>query len=236
MPKPSEATQEQLIQTVIRVVARDGVNGASIRTLVKESGCRNASVIHYHFGGKQQLVGAGFQRIVKSVLANAAPRLALLEARLRQGEDVTPREIMDAAVLPYVTMIMATMDGPIAARFIARVMSDADDVLHACIMEVFSPFADRCIALFHKVLPELPLKVLRLRLISTVVNLVYVFNDLEVLAKSPFGDVSGENPLEMIHQFLEHLTLGVAAPTVEISPGYTTYLESFIADWSSVYP
>lgn len=193
-------------------------------------------MIHYHFGGKQQLVGVAFQKIVSEVLSIAEPHIAALETRMRRRESLTPREIMDAAVLPYITMILTKYEGPIAAHFVARVMSDADDVLRSSIFEVFSPFADRCIALFHYVLPELPLRILRLRLISTAVNLVYILNDLEVLAKSPFGEVGGENPIETIHLFLEHLTLGVTARTEAIPPSYGEYIDQLSAAWASVHP
>ena len=234
MSKPSEATREQLIHTAIRLVARDGVNGTSVRTLNKESGCRNSSVIHYHFGGKQQLIGAAFQKVVGEVIAVASPKLMLLEARMERGESLTPREIMDAAVLPYITLFMVPNHGPLYTRFVARVMSDADDVLRTCILEVFLPFALRCTVLFHYVLPELPPKILGLRLISVVLNLVYAINDVRILTESPFGDVEGDTPMDTIHRFVEHLTLGVAAPTEAVPPDYADALAQYIAAWTGV--
>lgn len=234
MSKPSETTREQLIDTAIRVVARDGVNGASVRTLNKESGCRNSSVIHYHFGGKQQLIGAAFQKVVSEIIAVASPKLMLLEARMLRGESLTPREIMDAAVLPYITLFMVPNHGPLYTRFVARVMSDADDVLRASFLEAFLPFALRCTILFHYALPELPAKTLGLRLVSVVLTLVYALNDLHVLRESPFGDVEGDTPMDTIHRFVEHLTMGVSAPTETTPQDYAGELSQYLAAWTGV--
>ena len=75
-----------------------------------------------------------------------------------------------------------------------------------------------------------------MRLISTVVNLVYVLNDLGVASKSPFGDVVGEKPLETIHLFLEHLTLGIVAPTEDIPADFAEHLDLLFAAWTGVNP
>ena len=88
--------------------------------------------------------------------------------------------------------------------------------------------------LFHYALPELPAKILGLRLVSVVLTLVYALNDVRILTESPFGDVEGDTPIDTIHRFVEHLTLGVSAPSESAPQDYAGELTQYLAAWTGV--
>jgi len=58
MPRRADETRELLLRTGQRLFARDGVHQVPLKAIVNEAGQRNASALHYHFGGRQGLLDA----------------------------------------------------------------------------------------------------------------------------------------------------------------------------------
>ena len=65
----SEDSQEQSLDAVAEVIVRDGVRGASMRTVAQEAGV-SLGLLSYHFTDKSSLITAAYAR--------AADRLLLL--------------------------------------------------------------------------------------------------------------------------------------------------------------
>lgn len=80
MPPPGPralATMEKLLDSAERLFAQQGVLTASVRDITTMAGQRNASAMHYHFGGREGLVTA--------VLARHGARVAQERAALLAG-------------------------------------------------------------------------------------------------------------------------------------------------------
>src|SRR5258705_13594878 len=83
----SKATREKIIKAASRAFARDGYDGASIRSIVARADV-NQAAINYHFGSKEGLYRAVLHMALKALLeadVSTAPAPANLarEAALR---------------------------------------------------------------------------------------------------------------------------------------------------------
>jgi AcrR family transcriptional regulator len=62
MARDATATRERLLRAGEHVFARHGVSGASLRDVNAAAGQRNNSALHYHFGSRDGLLRAIFER------------------------------------------------------------------------------------------------------------------------------------------------------------------------------
>ena len=96
MPPDPTATRDKLLDAATALFAERGVANVSLAEIVRAAGQRNASAIHYHFGGRDQVVEGILARHVPALRAR---RLELLEhARTTPSDDV--RAVADALVRP----------------------------------------------------------------------------------------------------------------------------------------
>ena len=70
-------TRDRLIDTAERLFAAEGVNGVSLREIVRASGARNVTALQYHFGDRRGLLRAVLERHQRDV---EIARHALLDA------------------------------------------------------------------------------------------------------------------------------------------------------------
>jgi AcrR family transcriptional regulator len=82
----SEQTRQLLVTTATRLFAERGLDGVSLAEINRAAGQRNASALHYHFGGKEGLVQAIFDKHtrrvsrVRETLLGELPELADIAA------------------------------------------------------------------------------------------------------------------------------------------------------------
>lgn len=51
-----DSTREQLLDTAEKLFLKQGLDGVSLRSIVKEAGAKNQSALQYHFGGRDGLI------------------------------------------------------------------------------------------------------------------------------------------------------------------------------------
>ena len=96
MPPDPTATRDKLLDAATALFAERGVANVSLAEIVRAAGQRNASAIHYHFGGRDEVVEAILARHVPALRAR---RLELLDhARSTPPDDV--RSVAEALVRP----------------------------------------------------------------------------------------------------------------------------------------
>jgi AcrR family transcriptional regulator len=107
LPAPQESsginpvgTRETILDTAERLFAEHGVAATSIRDITGAAGV-NLGAINYHFGTKQELVGAVFKRRLEPVCDR---QLALMENVLREAGDKSPslEAVLEAMIRPTV--------------------------------------------------------------------------------------------------------------------------------------
>ena len=86
----------RLLDTAEQLLDERGLDGVSLRTVASAAGHRNPSAVHYHFGDREQLLLAVFERRHGPIEARRTALIDELETR----PDRSPRDLVAAALLP----------------------------------------------------------------------------------------------------------------------------------------
>ncbi len=141
-------TKRRILDAAEHVFARDGYRGASLRAVTGRAGV-NLAAVNYHFGSKEDLLRALFERRIVPLneIRRARMEAVLLEAR-RSGRRPEVRAIVDALVKSAVSP-----DGEAAgyARFhmiMGRSMAEPDGTVR----RVFHAFNQPVVGSLRRVL------------------------------------------------------------------------------------
>ena len=149
-------TRDAIILAAIREIAEHGVAGASLRAINVAAGCRNASAAHYHFGNKHAIIEAALLHVFDEVCRMQEPLLAALEERARFGRPVGVREVLEAAYLPFLSLLSSPTYGPAAAKFASRVLVESDAHIQEILNRTVATTMQRTLALLAGALPQVP--------------------------------------------------------------------------------
>jgi AcrR family transcriptional regulator len=92
------ATRTAILDAAERLVADRGLHGVSLREVAEAAGQRNNAAVHYHFGGRDELVQALFERRFVELDERRATMLRDLDEAGR-GRDLDG--LVGALVLPF---------------------------------------------------------------------------------------------------------------------------------------
>lgn len=213
-----EETRHAIVAAAIKVIAEHGVEGSSLRSINLAAGSKNSSAAHYHFGSKLAVLEAALHLIYAEVARGQDPLFSALEARARQGRPVGVREVLEAGYLPYLALLTRPVYGPVAAKFVSRILVESDSDIQAVVNRLVAPMMHRTLALLKTALPHLSEAALQLRIVITVTNVIHGAGDIAAIQNSPFGDLSGDSPMNTIHNLFEYMTAAVSAPYVPLAP------------------
>lgn len=100
-PPNTEERRAQIVEAMLRVMARLGYAKASVAKIAAEAGLA-AGLVHYHFGSKQEILLALVERF-RAMLEErrarfggstpAARLTAYLDAHLKRGDDASPEAV-----------------------------------------------------------------------------------------------------------------------------------------------
>lgn len=131
------STRDRLIDAAFHVVARDGLEAASVKVIAAEAGV-TPGLVHYHFATKEAVLEAALRRGLDDYLArNRARRLATLPHRQFEAFFAAARE----AVQPdrdFFKVRLALAARAMTDPALARVMADIN---RAAVEEVALVFA-----------------------------------------------------------------------------------------------
>lgn len=141
-------TRTKILDTAEKLFANNGVASVSLREINAAAGV-SPSVLHYHFGGRDELIATLLERRLPAL--NAA-RSAMLEELQNSGKEVTVRQLLAVTVLPLVRL---QQDGKAGQRFVkvlARLHLERNAVYQTLTMkyypesrlEVFDELMQRC--------------------------------------------------------------------------------------------
>lgn len=113
--------RERLLQAARELITAQGMEGVSIRAINAAAGV-SAGILHYHFGGLDELV-------VELLGRNMAPlmqeRAELLEAIGETGHSPVPRDLAEVLVMPLARFaIDGGAEGIAHVRLLARLHAD----------------------------------------------------------------------------------------------------------------
>jgi len=112
------ATREALVATAVQLFAERGLDGVSLAEINRAAGQRNATALHYHFGGKEGLVQAIFDK-------HSARVNALRETLLDDLPESAPLpEVVGVLVLPLAEQVRDADGGIHYLQFLAQLMNN----------------------------------------------------------------------------------------------------------------
>ena len=106
-----EATREALLEAGLQLFAKLGYHAASSRALAEAAGV-NQALIGYHFGGKEGLYLAVFERIGESVTARLGPAADGLEQLLAEDAGAADREQLLGGLLRLIDQAIELYTSP----------------------------------------------------------------------------------------------------------------------------
>ena len=221
-----EETRHAIVLAAIKVIAEHGVEGASLRAINVAAGSKNSSAAHYHFGNKLSVLESALELIYAEVARGQGPLFDALEERARQGRPVGVREVLEAGYLPYLALLTRPDYGPVAAKFVSRILVESNAEVQVLLNRLVSPMMHRTLALLRTALPHVPEDALKLRIFITVTNVIHGSGDIAAVQNSPFGDLSGDSPLHTLHVLFEYMTAAVSAPFAPLSPADETRMSA----------
>jgi len=187
---PRDATRQRILDTAERHFGLYGFAGTSLRGITRDARV-NVAAIHYHYGSKEQLLGATMDRIVAPVNAE---RLRLLdEAIAAAGGAPSVEAILSAFLCPDLILIRDLGDrGVMMARFSGRSSTEPGEVVARVLRGIFGDLGDRFIDALAVAVPDVPRSELAWRLRCVVAIITYLLaNTGTGLALLDLDDVDG---------------------------------------------
>lgn len=151
---PPPSTRDKILDVAEQLFGEEGVDRVSVRDVTERAGVNVAS-INYHFGSKEELIAAVFERRLAPL--NAARLKILTEVEDAAGsKGPTVEKILEAFILPALGCCKASNSaGASFAKLMGRCMAETRPEVEALLKEQFEPVAARFQKALGKALPEL---------------------------------------------------------------------------------
>ncbi|MDQ4054821.1 MAG: TetR family transcriptional regulator [Actinomycetota bacterium] len=101
------STRQRLVEAANRAFAEQGIHGASLVEVTRQAGQRNRGAVHYHFGGRDQLLAAVLDEHADFLARREGELLAA--ARSRPDDDVA--SVVEAIIRPAVELAASGESG-----------------------------------------------------------------------------------------------------------------------------
>ena len=176
-------TRTCILDVAERLFAEHGLERVSIRDITQTANL-NLGAINYHFGTKQQLIGAIFER---RLVPLDQERLRLLDALEKTVSAIAPKleDVLEAFIRPAVRQAMDPEFGSAAFRkLMGRCLMEANPELEALMHAHFEPLVRRFNSALMRAMPNLTHEELFWRMHLTIGAL---HHSLLILDKVPPG-------------------------------------------------
>jgi AcrR family transcriptional regulator len=209
-PAPSHDTKERILATAERLFGAQGYDGTSLRQVTREAEV-NLAAVHYHFGGKLELLKAVVARRADEVNRQRLDALAAAEQRAA-GRPLEVEEILEAFLGPPLRHSGPTE--PDWASFMALVgrINTLGDEAYEALKDVFREVRARFFPAIARALPELSPAELAWRMHFVIGLMSTLIVDRKRLAVLTDGLCASEDPEETLRQVIAFAAAGLRAP------------------------
>ncbi len=206
----SHDTRDQILDTAERLFADHGLDAVSLRTLTSEAGVNLASV-HYHFGSKEALVTAVFDRRVDRLNRE---RLEMLDEVERRAGDDPPG--LEAVLRAFFAPVIRTGQeaGTSFRRLCGRVHAEPAEYVQKYFDEKFGPVIERFITAFERAVPDLSQTERGWRMHFAAGLMVFTLLESEKLKHYSHGLCDPAHIEEAIEQMVHFAAAGLQAPAL----------------------
>ena len=147
-------TRSRILDVAEKLFGEQGLDRVSIRHITRGAKA-NLAAINYHFGTKEHLIAAVFERRVVPV--NEA-RLAALDSVEKGAGNRSPKveDILEAFIRPALQSSLKESKGGTAfSKLFGRCLSESTPEVEALLKKQFEPLAERMQAALKRALPHL---------------------------------------------------------------------------------
>lgn len=149
-----DGTRENLFRAAVKVFAREGYRGATVREICRLAGAANVSSINYYFGGKEEL----YKEILDLIFSEYGKH----KAKQTGAEKKKPQERLRAFIFAYCEMLYrgVEVDENMRSIFMAE-MSRPTPYLDEMAEKYGIPMAGELMGILSELLgPEAPAQVM----------------------------------------------------------------------------
>jgi len=160
------ATKDRIIDAAEKLFAAEGLARTSLRAITAEAGV-NVAAVHYHFGSKEELLAAVFDRHVAPINEERLGWLDRLEAE--PGGPPPVERLLEAFLAPVIrTEGNGPHPGTDLAQLFGRLWAEREGFVERLLRAQFGEVAARFTAAFARVLPGLDAREVAWRVHFTV--------------------------------------------------------------------
>jgi AcrR family transcriptional regulator len=146
-------TRSRILDVAEELFGEQGFDRVSIRDITRQARV-NLAAINYHFGAREDLIAAVFERRVVPV--NKARIAALDKVEQSAKENPKVEDILDAFIRPAVQCSFGTAKGEKAfSKLFGRCLSEPNPEIETLLKRQFEPLQKRMDAALMKALPHL---------------------------------------------------------------------------------
>jgi AcrR family transcriptional regulator len=211
-------TKRQILNAAKSLFAHGGYRATSMRAITKRAGV-NLAAINYHFGSKEALLEAVFERHIKPINEVRLRRLKVIKdkaTRLNQKPEVS--EILRAYIEPTVHLKETGKEGASFGMLIGRAFIDPDETVRRIFLRLTKPVSQLMLDLLGNALPELPNKVIFWRF-HFVIGALSIAMSIYRNPKSKSAKIASEINTDSLTDLLIAFTqAGLEAPTKKNIP------------------
>ena len=204
-------TKEQILDAAEKLFAEHGIEAVSLRSIISEAGV-NLAAIHYHFGSREGLVEAVFERRVEPVNQE---RIALLDELEARGGPIEVEDVLRALFGPAIRLSQDARRGQIFLRICGRFFAEPGDSMQPMFESLFREVIERFTRAFQRALPHLTLTELFWRTHFAVGAMVHTMLDSRRLMQISGGLCDTSNTDEVIDRMVQFAAAGLKASLSE---------------------
>jgi AcrR family transcriptional regulator len=202
-------TRDRLVLAAERLFGERGIDNVSLREINRAAGQRNVAALHYHFGTREALLEAIFERRMAGINRR---RVAMLDALEAEGPDIAIRAVVEAMVLPLAEQLDPAADGGNYVRFLAQAISDPGVDVGGLVRDKFDHGMVRTREMARRILADLPAAVVDERITFAGAHMVHALADrARRYAARPSGARPGETAF-YVANLIDALTGALSAP------------------------
>ena len=147
-------TKTRILDVAEELFAEQGLDRVSIRDIT-EAAKANLAAVNYHFGGKEELIAAVFERRIWPINQARLAALDALEER-NAGKPLKVEEILGAFILPTIACKPAKPKGTNAfGKLFGRCLAETRPEVEAMLRKQFQPLSARMEKALMRALPHI---------------------------------------------------------------------------------
>ena len=173
-------TKDIILDAAEALFAEQGFAPTSLRNITAKAGV-NLAAVNYHFGSKNALIAAVFERRIIPMNRCRMERLEALHVQ-HNGDEVPLEELIEAFMGPPLELARDTKKGgAIFLKLLGRMYTEPSPDLQDAIRRMYGPIIERFKDAFARVLPHLPADELYWRMHFMVGLLAYMMAGTDMM-------------------------------------------------------